>query len=57
MILDITRRWRCVLLIDEADIFLYKRDENQLERNAIVSVFLRRLEYVFPTLSALQYTP
>lgn len=45
MVLDITRRWRCVLLIDEADVFLYKRGESQLERNAVVSVFLRRLEY------------
>ncbi|KAK1585439.1 AAA family ATPase [Colletotrichum navitas] len=46
VVLDITRRWGCVLLIDEADIFLFKRGEAQLERNALVSVFLRRLEYV-----------
>ncbi|KAH9226020.1 hypothetical protein K456DRAFT_1904109 [Colletotrichum gloeosporioides 23] len=44
-VLEITRRWGCVLLIDEADVFLYKRGETQLERNALVSVFLRRLEY------------
>ncbi|EQB58541.1 AAA family ATPase [Colletotrichum gloeosporioides Cg-14] len=44
-VLEITRRWGCVLLIDEADVFLHKRGEVQLERNALVSVFLRRLEY------------
>jgi hypothetical protein len=44
MVLDITRRWGCVLLIDEADVFLYKRGEAQLDRNALVSIFLRRLE-------------
>ncbi|KAI1425071.1 P-loop containing nucleoside triphosphate hydrolase protein [Xylaria sp. FL1777] len=44
-VLDIARRWGCILLIDEADVFLYKREEAQLERNALVSVFLRRLEY------------
>ncbi|KAJ3534860.1 hypothetical protein NM208_g7373 [Fusarium decemcellulare] len=47
--LDITHRWRCMLLIDEADVFLRKRDDNvSLERNALVSIFLRRLEYVVP---------
>ena len=45
VILDITKRWNCVLLIDEADVFLYRRAEGQLDRNALVSVFLRRLEY------------
>lgn len=44
MVLDITRRWGCVLLIDEADVLLYKRGDAQLERNAVVSIFLRRLE-------------
>ncbi|KAH8744303.1 AAA family ATPase [Diaporthe sp. PMI_573] len=46
LVLDITRRWRCVLLIDEADVFLHTREDNvSLERNAVVSVFLRHLEY------------
>ncbi|KAH8891754.1 P-loop containing nucleoside triphosphate hydrolase protein [Thozetella sp. PMI_491] len=44
-ILSIIRRWGCVLLIDEADIFLRKRADGQMEQNALVSVFLRRLEY------------
>ncbi|EFX00278.1 aaa family ATPase [Grosmannia clavigera kw1407] len=37
--------WDCVLLLDEADIFLSKRDTSNLQRNALVSVFLRVLEY------------
>ncbi|KAL2794820.1 P-loop containing nucleoside triphosphate hydrolase protein [Aspergillus keveii] len=44
MILEITRRWGCVLLIDEADVFLAARGKD-LARDALVSVFLRRLEY------------
>lgn len=45
MVLDVTRRWGCVLLIDEVDVFLQQRDTVSLERNALVSIFLRRLEY------------
>jgi hypothetical protein len=45
MVLEVTRQWGCVLLIDEADVFLQERDGLDLERNAMVSVFLRRLEY------------
>ncbi|TVY45132.1 hypothetical protein LSUB1_G000711 [Lachnellula subtilissima] len=37
--------WDCVLLLDEADIFLTRREHNDLQRNALVSVFLRVLEY------------
>ncbi|KAL4882297.1 hypothetical protein BJY04DRAFT_217615 [Aspergillus karnatakaensis] len=37
--------WDCVLLLDEADVFLTRRNEQDLKRNAIVSVFLRVLEY------------
>jgi hypothetical protein len=37
-------RWRAVLLMDEADIFMAKRDQD-LERSAIVGVFLRLLDY------------
>ncbi|KZL85233.1 aaa family atpase [Colletotrichum incanum] len=48
MVLEIVRRWECVLLIDEADVFLYlyKRGKTPVERNALVNVFLRRLEYL-----------
>ena len=43
----LARRWGCVLLLDEADVYMEKRERsgNKLERNAIVSVFLRMLEY------------
>ncbi|KAJ7757187.1 hypothetical protein DFH07DRAFT_958772 [Mycena maculata] len=34
-----------VLLIDEADVFLEKRTLTDIDRNALVSVFLRLLEY------------
>lgn len=44
MILEITRRWGCVLLIDEADVFLATRGID-LARDTLVSIFLRRLEY------------
>ncbi|CAH0042715.1 unnamed protein product [Clonostachys rhizophaga] len=37
--------WGCIMLIDEADVFLMKRDWHDIERNALVSVFLRVLEY------------
>lgn len=39
------RRWDCVLLLDEADVFLMKRDSASTARNGIVSVFLRNLEW------------
>jgi hypothetical protein len=32
-------------LLDEADVFLQKRSELTLERNRLVAVFLRKLEY------------
>lgn len=38
-------KWGCVLLLDEADIFLAKRNKSDLRRNAVTSVFLRSLEY------------
>ncbi|KAL8940078.1 MAG: hypothetical protein Q9211_002446 [Gyalolechia sp. 1 TL-2023] len=37
--------WDCVLLLDEADVFLAQRAKEDLNRNALVSVFLRVLEY------------
>lgn len=37
-------RWKAVLLFDEADVFMATRNEN-LERSAIVGVFLRLLDY------------
>lgn len=43
-ILELAAMWRAVLLLDEADIFLEKRN-NDIDRNAMVGVFLRLLEY------------
>ena len=43
-ILEITRRWGCVLLIDEADVFLSVHGQN-LEKDTLVSIFLRHMEY------------
>ncbi|KAF2180739.1 P-loop containing nucleoside triphosphate hydrolase protein [Zopfia rhizophila CBS 207.26] len=37
--------WDCVVLLDEADVFLEQRTLSDLTRNALVSVFLRTLEY------------
>ncbi|KAK7539258.1 uncharacterized protein J3D65DRAFT_618031 [Phyllosticta citribraziliensis] len=37
--------WGCVLLLDEADVFLAQRENSDVKRNALVSVFLRTLEY------------
>ncbi|KAI2618685.1 P-loop containing nucleoside triphosphate hydrolase protein [Hypomontagnella submonticulosa] len=38
-------KWGCVLLLDEADVFLMRRDFKDTDRNALVSIFLRTLEY------------
>lgn len=38
------KRWNCVLLLDEADVFVVRRGNN-IEQNAIVAEFLRTLEY------------
>lgn len=44
-ILDICHAWGAVLLLDEADVFLEKRNIADIHRNALVSIFLRQLEY------------
>jgi hypothetical protein len=44
-ILDLAHQWNAVLLLDEADIFMEARDATNVERNAMVSIFLRILEY------------
>lgn len=44
-ILSLSERWDSIVLIDEADVFLEKRNIDNLERNAMVAVFLRLLEY------------
>lgn len=37
--------WNAILLIDEADVFLEQRSVQDLQRNCLVSLFLRTLEY------------
>jgi AAA+ superfamily predicted ATPase len=44
-ILDLAKTFRAVLLLDEADVFLEQRTTHDLIRNALVSIFLRQLEY------------
>ncbi|PVI02134.1 P-loop containing nucleoside triphosphate hydrolase protein [Periconia macrospinosa] len=44
-ILEMCTRWHSVLLLDEADVFLEQRSLHELERNKLVSIFLRVLEY------------
>lgn len=44
-ILDIAHSWGAILLLDEADVFLEKREVHDIHRNALVSIFLRLLEY------------
>ncbi|NCA22983.1 MAG: AAA family ATPase [Crocinitomicaceae bacterium] len=43
-ILNRIQKWNAILLFDEVDIFLSRRNEN-LERSAIVGIFLRLFEY------------
>ncbi|KIW74199.1 hypothetical protein Z517_12139 [Fonsecaea pedrosoi CBS 271.37] len=45
LVLDMVSKWNAVLLLDEADVFLEARSSNDLERNKMVSIFLRVLEY------------
>jgi SpoVK/Ycf46/Vps4 family AAA+-type ATPase len=44
-VLYLGKTWGCVVLLDEADVFLEERGLQDMERNALVSVFLRVLEY------------
>lgn len=43
-ILTRAQRWGAVMLIDEADVYIKRRDDN-ITMNAVVGVFLRVLEY------------
>ncbi|CCF32008.1 hypothetical protein CH063_04472 [Colletotrichum higginsianum] len=41
----LANRWDCILLLDEADVFLAERTREDFKRNGLVAVFLRVLEY------------
>ncbi|KAJ3340426.1 hypothetical protein HDU93_007033 [Gonapodya sp. JEL0774] len=44
-VLKIASSWKAVLLLDEADVFLERRNSADVHRNAMVGIFLRLLEY------------
>ena len=44
-VLEMVPRWGALLLLDEADVFMEERNSTDLERNELVSIFLRLLEY------------
>jgi len=44
-VLELAQMWDAVLLLDEAEVFLQQRDVTNVKRNALVSIFLRQLEY------------
>jgi hypothetical protein len=43
-VLTRANRWRAILLIDEADVYIHERGSD-IQQNAVVGVFLRLLEY------------
>ncbi|KAL8393630.1 hypothetical protein RB595_003388 [Gaeumannomyces hyphopodioides] len=43
--LKLGHMWGAVMLIDEADVLMEKRQHADLKRNSLVSVFLREIEY------------
>ncbi|KAI1786224.1 P-loop containing nucleoside triphosphate hydrolase protein [Ganoderma leucocontextum] len=44
-IFNVATCWNAIVLIDEADVFLERRSLHDMERNAMVAVFLRHVEY------------
>jgi hypothetical protein len=44
-VLEMVAKWNAVLLLDECDVFLQARSADSLDRNRIVGIFLRTLEY------------
>lgn len=43
--MELAEAWHAVVLLDETDVFLMARDNANLTRNALTSIFLRQLEY------------
>ncbi|KAK6829774.1 hypothetical protein PG987_010358 [Apiospora arundinis] len=41
----LARTWGAYLLLDEADVFLARRNHSDLMRNGLVTIFLRQIEY------------
>ena len=44
-VMEVAVHWGALLLLDEADIYLERRNSSDLVRNAMAGVFLRHLEY------------
>ena len=44
-VLELCQTWDALVLLDEADIFLEARNSTEIQRNALVCVMLRLLEY------------
>ncbi|PON27686.1 hypothetical protein TGAM01_v203453 [Trichoderma gamsii] len=42
---NLATKWGCILLLDEADVFLSQRNKEDFVRNGLVAAFLRVLEY------------
>ncbi|GAW23158.1 hypothetical protein ANO14919_127080 [Xylariales sp. No.14919] len=42
---SLANKWGSILLLDEADVFLARRTPHDFQRNGLVAVFLRVLEY------------
>ena len=42
-VLEMATMWNAILLIDEADVFMEQRSPQDLERNELVSIFLRQV--------------
>lgn len=49
-ICECAERWDAIILMDEADTFLSTRDAVSIERNAMIAMFLKQLEYFNGTL-------
>jgi hypothetical protein len=43
--ISLAHKWGAIVLIDEADVYLEERSLKDVQRNGLVSVFLRHLEY------------
>ena len=43
-ITSLAHKWGAIILIDEADVYLAERSLQDVQRNGLVSVFLRHLE-------------
>ncbi|KAI0201471.1 hypothetical protein F4808DRAFT_425284 [Astrocystis sublimbata] len=44
-IFKLAKRWNAIVLVDEADVVLTKRSAVEIERNSLVAVWLRMIEY------------